>query len=134
MENAENSEPAGTEEDMSLPAQQQAVCYSLSDEEEQDEEDEISEVEDFASDARKIKERLSTMFEHNDLINNRMAVLTKAIREGPLQPAARGPSRRASMPAGPVPRPSGDFHAPPSVLLERCQQLEQLVRELKQEG
>lgn len=137
MENAENSEAAGAE-DMSLPAQQQAVCYSLSDEEEQDEEDELSEVEDFASDARKIKERLSTMFEHNDLINNRMAVLTKAIREGPLQPADRQPSRRASMPARPVPRPSGDFHTlsdiQPSVLLERCQQLEQLVRELKQEN
>lgn len=65
-----------------------AECYTFSDEEDE-EDDVISDVEttDFTGDARKIRERLSVMFEHNDLINNRMAVLTKAIREGPLQPS-----------------------------------------------
>lgn len=33
--------------------------------------------------------RLSVMFEHNDLINNNLTALAKAIREGPLRPAQR---------------------------------------------
>ncbi|CAK8999525.1 Uncharacterized protein SCF082_LOCUS6092 [Durusdinium trenchii] len=76
-----------------------AEQYTFSDDEEE-EDDVISDVEDAAGAARRsIRERLSVMFEHNDLINNRMAVLTKAIREGPLQPADAPAAPAPSAPA-----------------------------------
>eukprot|EP00930_Biecheleria_cincta_P006730 TRINITY_DN107798_c0_g1_i1.p1 TRINITY_DN107798_c0_g1~~TRINITY_DN107798_c0_g1_i1.p1 ORF type:complete len:397 (-),score=84.87 TRINITY_DN107798_c0_g1_i1:29-1219(-) len=65
----------------------EVVCYASSSDDDEDTDD--SNKVDAPVGPGRIRERLSTMFEHNDLINNRMAALAQAIREGPLRPSAR---------------------------------------------